>query len=186
MKLRHLIAAAAVCIPMLFLCSCASGNPEDAERSAPATPFCNAGWDDTVDSVMAEEGEDYQTYPSVYGGTTYTYPKEYLEKSGTVKYMFDAEDRLMSIAWAYGSDNTAELHLLYDTINENVNETYGASTYNADNSNSVGNFGNVWHREDGDIILSTMITSETKALQYSYLHPSVSNKEALAQSEGTD
>lgn len=186
MKFRHFIAAAAACALSFLLCSCSADNSESSADSAPVTPFCNAGWDETIDSMMAEEGENYQTYPSVYGGTTYTYPKKYLEKSGTVKYMFDAEDKLMSIAWTYGSDNTAELHLLYDTINENTNTTYGASTYNADSSNSVGNFGNVWHREDGDIILSTMITSETKALQYSYLHPSVSNKEALNQTEGTD
>ena len=53
-------------------------------------------------------------------------------------------------------------------------EKYGESGYDA---GGVGNYGGVWYRENGDIILTTMVTTENKALQYAYLHPLVSNTE---------
>ena len=60
------------------------------------------------------------------------------------------------------------------SISASTVEKYGESGYDA---NGVGNYGGVWYRENGDIILTTMVTTENKALQYAYLHPLVSNTE---------
>ncbi len=137
-------------------------------------PFTELTWNSTIDDMTAAEGENYSTYDSLYGGLCYTYPKEYEGCSGTVKYMFDAEDRLMSVAWAYSAETAEELETLYNSISASTVEKYGESGYDA---NGVGNYGGVWYRENGDIILTTMVTTENKALQYAYLHPLVSNTE---------
>lgn len=163
------------CIPIILLCACGASK----KASAPAAPFTDLTWEAAVEDMIAAEGEDYVTYPSVYNGTTYTYSKQYLGKDGTIKYMFDQDGALMSAAWAFSSENVGVLQDLYDEINASVNASFGESSYSADGTNAVGNYGNVWYLEQGDIILSTMITSETKALQYAYLHPAVSNKDAL-------
>lgn len=89
--------------------------------------------------------------------------------------MFDGEERLVSVAWAYTTDSADELTTLYESINESVNEVYGESGYNA---NGPGNYGNVWHPESGDIVLSTMTSTEGSFLQYAYLHPLVSSGDA--------
>ena len=146
------------------------------KETAPALncPFTDMGWENTIDDIIAAEGENYSTYNSVYGGLCYTYPKEYEGKTGTIKYMFDEQERLMSVAWAYSIEDTDSLLALYDSISASVNAQYGDSGYNAD---GVGNYGEVWYLENGDIILSTMITADNSALQYAYLHPAVSNTE---------
>lgn len=144
-------------------------------------PFTEVGWEATAEDVAEAEsfstnagGNGPSTYDSVYGGTCYTWPKEYNGLMGTVKYMFDDEEKLMCVAWAYGCDDAGELLSLYESINGSVNEKYGESGYAADHP---GNYGNVWYLETGDIVLTTMITAENKALQYAYLHPLVSNKQ---------
>lgn len=137
-------------------------------------PFTDMDWNSTAEDVISAEGEDFSTYDSVYSGLCYTYPKEYMEHMGTVKYMFDTDEHLMSVAWAYSAKDTEELSTLYEAICASVNETCGESAYN---TNGVGNYGSVWYLESGDIILSTMTTTENIALQYAYLHPLVSNSE---------
>lgn len=141
------------------------------EETASICPFAEVFWEDTIDDILHTEGTAYSTYDSVYGGTCYTFPKEYEGYNGTIKYMFDGENQLMCVAWAYGCESEKELLELYDTINTSVNGIYGESSYGA---NHPGNYGNVWYLESGDIVLTTMITSENKALQYAYLHPLVS------------
>ena len=61
---------------------------------------------------------------------------------------------------------------LYDEINTYTLDKFGESGYNPQNST---NYGNVWYREEGNIIISTMLTSTNKALQYAYLNPVVSS-----------
>lgn len=172
---HHLRVLFFSCILLALLCACGG----QKSVSDPAAPFTELTWEATAQDMIAVEGENYETYPSVYNGTTYTYPKQYLGKDGTIKYMFDQDGALMSAAWAFSSENVGVLQDLYDEIEASVNASFGESGYSADETNSVGNYGNVWYLEQGDIILNTMITSEAKALQYAYLHPSVSNKDAL-------
>lgn len=78
----------------LFICSC--GQSKKAE-----CPFTEITWENTLDEVLALEGEPLDSYPSTYSGTTYTFSKDFHDMSGTIKYMFDDNDRLMSMAWLY-------------------------------------------------------------------------------------
>lgn len=151
----------------LLLCSCQKNSP-----NPPVSPFSNALWNDTLEDIKAYEGDEYTTYDSIYGGICYSYPKMYQNRQGTVKYMFDDEERLMCIAWTCSSDEEEELYSLYGVIEESINEQTGTEPHTTD---KTSNTGHVWYREDGNIILSLMITSNLKAFQYSYLHPEVSN-----------
>lgn len=147
-----------------LLCGCG-----DKEASLlPDCPFTELKWSSSVKDMEQTEGTDYQTYDSVYGGTTYTYEKEFQGVVGTVKYMFDEDDKLASIAWAYGSDDADELYRLYETIHADVVKTHGESGYNTQKET---NYGDVWYREDGNIIISTMVTDSQKALQFAYISP---------------
>lgn len=157
---------------LLFLTAAACGYTD--ESSSPVSPFTEIGWESTTAEVIAVEGDHFTTYDSVYGGICYTFPKEFEGRQGSVKYMFDDKERLMCIAWTYGCQNNDELLALYENISTSLNETYGESGYSADHP---GNYGNVWYLESGDIVLTTMITTDNKALQYAYLHPLVSNRE---------
>ena len=188
-----------VCTLFLFYTTACGGKERGPVLEC---PFTEIGWDATADEVAAAESvsadnasgsaasenvsadnnagnassggnSSPSTYDSVYGGVCYTYPKEYNGLMGTIKYMFDAEEKLMCVAWAYGCNDADELFALYESINDSVNEKYGESGYAADHP---GNYGNVWYLTTGDIVLTTMITTENKALQYAYLHPVVSNK----------
>ena len=153
--------------PILFaliLCGC-----QNSESPAlPVSPFSDSTWEYTVKDVTSYEGSSLETYDSIYGGICYTYPKTYQERQGTIKYMFDDEERLMCIAWTCSADEEQELYDLYDLIEQSVNSQAGETGRSS-------NTGCVWYREDGNIILSLMITSDLKALQYAYLHPDVSN-----------
>lgn len=131
-------------------------------------PFSKMTWDSTLNDVLSYEDSPYQTYDSTYGGTTYTFDKKFNDKDGTVKYMFDENKKLMCIAWAYGTDDADELDALYKDIEASVRDRYGDSGYQAD---TATNYGGAWYLDNGHIVISTMITAENKALQYSYINP---------------
>lgn len=134
-----------------------------------ACPFSELTWKNSVSDMEKLEGTEHETYDSVYGGTTYTYPKEFEGVSGTVKYMYDAEGKLASIAWAYGSDDAEELRELYGSIHSDLVSAHGESGYNTQEDT---NYGDVWYLKEGNIIVSAMITDSQKALQYAYISPS--------------
>lgn len=165
--------AAAAAAAVIVLCSCA-GTPKvsDAAKNSDSSyidiPFSSMNWDCTPDDVLACEGSDYRTYDSTYGGTTYAFDKKFNEKNGTIKYMFDGSSRLMCIAWAYGTDNADELKTLYKDIESDVRSEYGDSGYQTDKAT---NYGGAWYLDNGHIIISTMITADNKALQYSFVNP---------------
>lgn len=164
-KSRYLLPL--ICGICLLFSACGSS----AGITAAVAPFSDASWESTAEDILALEGESTDTYDSLYGGICYTYAKSYDGYDGTVKYMMDEQDRLMCVAWAYSSDSEEELSSLYKKIQDPLTSQYGDTSYD---TNKATNYGNVWYREEGNIIVSTMITSELKSLQYAYLHPSVS------------
>lgn len=145
------------------------------ETRTPDCPFTTATWDATPEDVIELENSEHRTYESVYMGQTYTFSKEYLGRPGTIKYMFDDQDALKCVAWAYSGDinDLQSLQTLYDEIHSMLVEKYGESGYNTDAATSGGD---VWYFETGNILVSTMITTDATALQYSYLHPDVSHE----------
>lgn len=138
-------------------------------------PFSELEWTSSVKDMEAAEGTEHETYESVYGGTTYAYAKEYQGITGTVKYMFDESEKLASIAWAYGSESTDELYELYETVHADIVDAYGESSYNTQKET---NYGDVWYREGGNIILSTMLTDSQKAFQLAFVSPDHSAAES--------
>ena len=88
--------------------------------------------------------------------------------------MYDDNDKLMTVAWTYGTDEEKALKDVYDKIHQDVEDTYGESGYDSENQT---NYGDVWYLENGNILLMVVTTETQKALQYSYLNPEVSTKE---------
>lgn len=170
--MKHLRSIVTVVLTLTLVSSVLAGC--SSSKRAAEFPFTKITWDDTIDDVVELEGTSDNTYDSIYGGTTYAYPKEYLDLKGTVKYMFDADEKLMCVAWVYSADLNDDLKEPYDTIHDKLEKAHGESGYNTENPT---NYGSVWYLDEGNIILSAVTTDTQKALQYSYLNPAVSTKE---------
>lgn len=150
----------------LFICSC--GRSKKAE-----CPFTEITWENTLDEVLALEGEPLDSYPSTYSGTTYTFSKDFHDMSGTIKYMFDDNDKLMSMAWLYIPESKDDLENVYQTLCDETTQAYGESGFDSDMGTAKGN---VWYLESGNIIVGVMSTGVNEAVQYQFLHPDVSNE----------
>lgn len=162
------------CLTLTLAASLLAGCGSKADSTLPDCPFSELKWSSTVKEMEKAEGTDYETYDSVYGGTTYTYDKQYQGVSGTVKYMFDEDQKLACIAWAYGSESADELYQLYNAIHAEVVAAHGESGYDTEKET---NYGDIWYLDEGNIIISTMLTDSQKALQFSYLSPEHSTAE---------
>lgn len=160
--------------PMMLLALCLAGcsNSRTAEAVA---PFSALTWDSSPEDMNRLEKDATESYASVYNGTTYVYEREYQGRNGSLKYMFDDEDKLMCIAWACEAADAGELDRVYQSLHAEVEEACGASGYNPSGST---NYGDVWYREDGDIIISAVTAEDQYAIQYAYLNPLVSNQDA--------
>ncbi len=135
-------------------------------------PLSDVALGSSAEDVIAAEGDDYETYDSTYGGTTYKYDKKYAGADGTIKYMCDAEGELVCIAWAYdGTEDPESMTALYDTIRAEVVDKYGESKSSA---NEDTNNGDLWRVDGGSVMIYSMITDSNKALQYSYISSKVS------------
>ncbi|MCI8893996.1 MAG: hypothetical protein HFI41_04980 [Lachnospiraceae bacterium] len=171
MKLRQRFLSAwilAACFAWIL-----AGCSGSAGQEAPA-PFSALTWEASYEDLTRLEGEPLTTYDSVYGGTACTYAKEYKGQKGTLKYMFDDNNQLMCIAWAYETADPSQLDSVYTALHEEVVERYGESGYNPDNPTS---YGDVWYLDSGHIILSAITTGNQCALQYAYLNPLASDPE---------
>ena len=143
------------------------------EKKAIDCPFTNLGWETTIDELFEAEGECDEPYASTYGGLVYTYPASYMGYDGTIKYMYDENDVLMSVAFAYGSEQNAELEAeelkeFYDKLVSDIEKDHGKSDYDTDKPT---NYGKVWELKEGHIILSVMLTESNQALQIAYVNP---------------
>lgn len=136
-----------------------------------AAPFTDVTWKVGTEEMTASMGEALKTYDSIYGGTTYVYNTSYEGRDGVIKYMYDDKDALMCVAFTYVPETADEVLSLYEEIHSSLEKELGESGYKADHDT---NYGDVWYRDEGDIIISCMITSEQNSLQYSYLNPVVS------------
>ena len=157
-----LILVFVVCL--FTICGCSAKKVE--------CPFTEITWENTPEDVKALEGEPIDSYTSIYYGTTYTYEKEYNGMKGTVKYMFDDQDKLMSMAWLYIPESDEDMQSVYDTLRNETNRLYGKSGFDSNMGTAMGE---VWYLEDGNILIGVMSTGVNEAVQYQFFHPDVSS-----------
>lgn len=173
MKHKHtiIIALSSILLLSLLFSGCAAVPHYTTDLDS---PFTSLDWASTPEDMYQLEGTEPVTYDSIYQGVTYTYPKEYKGHPGTIKYMFDDQEALMCVAWTYSSDSSEELLSLYEEVHQELVNQFGESGYNVA---ADTNTGDVWYRNDGDVLIMTMLTDTNKALQYSYLNPVVSKEQ---------
>ena len=136
-------------------------------------PFTEITWESSLADVQALEGELQDSYYSSYKGTTYLYEKEYLGLSGTIKYMFDAEENLKSMAWMYLPESKEDLENVYAKLVNQTTTLYGDSGFNSDMATAKTI---VWYLEGGNVLIGVMSTGVNEAIQYQYFHPDVSSE----------
>ena len=136
-------------------------------------PFTEITWESSLDDIQAVEGELQESYYSSYKGTTYVYEKEYLGLSGIIKYMFDDEEKLMSMAWLYLPESSEDLEDLYAELVKQTESRYGKSGFDSDMTTAKGE---VWYLEGGNILIGVMSTGVNEAIQYQFFHPEVSSQ----------
>ena len=90
-------------------------------QNAANCPFSELSWDSTTEDMIALEGDGYDTYDSIYKGITYTYPCNYLDIPGMVKYMYDDNEILCNISWSYNGVSAEDI-MLYVRILKNHSE----------------------------------------------------------------
>lgn len=143
-----------------------------SEEDLLEVPFTEITWDATLDDILEVEGDDYETTDSVYDGTTYIFSNTYMDKDGQIKYMFDDDDQLVSMAWQYFADDADELDEIYNTLHEEIEDAYGESGYD---NQLINAYGDVWYLDGGDIVLGAVATDESFSVMYSYIHPDVAD-----------
>ena len=136
-------------------------------------PFTDMTWESTLAEVQAYEGELQDSYYSSYKGTTYVYEKEYLGLTGSIKYMFDDQENLRSIAWLYLPESKQDLENVYADLVKQTDKLYGKSGFDSDMSTAKGA---VWYLEGGNILIGVMSTGVNEAIQYQFFHPEVSSE----------
>ncbi len=145
------------------------------KKDKPVTcPFTEITWENTLDDIKALDSELNTTVDSAYEGETYDVATTYNEKDGIVQYMFDANDKLVCMAWNYTADTGEDLQAVYKELLSQTKEEYGECGYHYEMATSGGH---VWYSDNGNIILFYIATDEVKTIQYSYKHPDVSEKE---------
>lgn len=168
MKHSKKIVASLLLLTMVFSClGCGSSSKEVT------CPFTEITWENTLEDVQALEGELQDSYYSSYKGTTYVYEKEYLGLKGSIKYMFDDEENLRSIAWLYLPESKEDLEKVYADLVNQTNKLYGESGFDSDMSTAKGA---VWYLEGGNILIGVMSTGVNEAIQYQFFHPEVSSE----------
>lgn len=143
-------------------------------------PFTQITWENTLEDVQALEGELQDSYYSSYKGTTYVYDKEYLGLKGSIKYMFDDEENLRSMAWLYLPESSEDLENVYAKLVEQTNKLYGKSGFDSDMNTAKGE---VWYLEGGNILIGVMSTGVNEAIQYQFFHPEVSSEKPAKKSK---
>ena len=169
MKHLHKFTASLLLITSvtLSLLGCAS-TPKEV-----VCPFTESTWASTLEDIQASEGELQDSYYSSFKGTTYVYPKEYLGLSGIIKYMFNDEEKLMSMAWLYLPESDEELEDVYADLVKQTDKLYGKSGFDSDMTTAKGQ---VWYLEGGNILIGVMSTGVNEAIQYQFFHPEVSSQ----------
>lgn len=156
--------------PLLMLQGCGKEAPSTTLESTCA--FSSLTWDATTEDMIAEEGDDYETYDSIYKGLTYTYPKDYQGHTGMIKYMYDADGRLCNMSWAYTGTSAEELQEVYQGLCDEIAKEHGDGT----TEDGVGNLCRMWVLKNETVMANAVITDDTKVMQIAYMRADVSKQ----------
>ncbi len=144
------------------------------QKVAAISPFTELSWDASVDDMVKAEGDQYETYDSIYQGTTYTYSKTYLEKDGMIKYMYDGDGKLCNVSWSYTGDTPDSVMTVYRDVCKDTEKIHGKST----SDDGVGNYGQVWNTAGGTVMANAVITNDVRVMQIAYMSEAVSKQQA--------
>ena len=168
MKQSKKLLASLLLLTMVFSCvGCGSSKKEVT------CPFTEITWENTLEDVQALEGELQDSYYSTYKGTTYVYEKEYLGLKGSIKYMFDDEENLRSVAWLYLPESKEDLENVYADLHKQTTKIYGETGFDSDLKTARSA---VWYLDGGNILIGVMSTGVNEAIQYQFFHPEVSSE----------
>ena len=166
-RILRLILTAAI-TSVLVLAGCGE------QQAAAISPFTELSWNASVDDMIKAEGNGYETYDSIYQGTTYTYSKTYLEKEGMIKYMYDSDGKLCNVSWAYTGESPDSVMTVYRNVCKDTEKIHGKST----SDDGVGNYGQVWNTAAGTVMASAVITNDVRVMQIAYMSEEVSKQQA--------
>ncbi len=144
------------------------------QQAAAISPFTELSWNASVDDMVKAEGDGYETYDSIYQGTTYTYSKKYLEKEGMIKYMYDGDGKLCNVSWSFTGDTPDSVMTVYRNVCKDTEKIHGKST----SDDGVGNYGQVWNTAAGTVMANAVITNDVRVMQIAYMSEEVSKKQA--------
>lgn len=161
----------------LVLCACEGRPPADLRGSSGLlvnAPFSgDAGWDWNAQQLEDKLGPCSNTYSSIYGGTTYSYPLTYLGHDGTVKYMFSDNGKLASVAWTFVTDSSEDIESVFTEAAKIETEKNGNCTLSEDS----GNLSKVWYTDSKDIMVFTVQVGSSYGFQYSYIDRDFSKRD---------
>lgn len=174
--MKKLVSALLLLITALALFACSGGGSSGRDVGAPFAE--NVSWDWSAEKVAQEMGECAEPYASIYGGTTYAYPLQYLGRDGTIKFMFSENGKLASVAWTFITGSADELEAVRKEAEKYETGKNGDSRL----TEGSGSSGSVWYTKDKDILLSSVAVSGSYGFQYSYISREFSKRD-IAESE---
>ena len=166
MRRKNFVILLACCAVLSFSTGCGSSS---AKMNC---PYTDLSWNASVDDMTASEGANYETYDSIYQGTTYTYDKSYLEHDGMIKYMYDDAGKLCNVSWAYTGSDEDDVMNVYNSICDEMAAAYGEGTVD----DGVGNYCHMWVLENETIMANAVITDDTKVMQIAFMSADVSKQ----------
>ena len=163
---RHIARLAIPVISLLLICGCGKS------ASKINCPFTDMSWEATPDDMIALEGNEYDTYDSIYKGLTYTYPKDYLGNAGMIKYMYDGSGKLCNVSWSYTGEDEESVMNVYNAVVEEMKKLHGESK----NDDGVGNYCEMWVSDGGTVMANAVVTNDAKVMQIAYMSAEVSKQ----------
>lgn len=142
-------------------------------QNAANCPFSELSWDSTTEDMIALEGDGYDTYDSIYKGITYTYPCNYLDIPGMVKYMYDDNEILCNISWSYNGVSAEDISKTYDAVCADIEKSFGKGN----DDDGVGNRSRIWVTDSGTIMVSSVTTNDTNVMQIAFMRKEVSKQQ---------
>ena len=164
--MRPCIRALAALISVIILAGCSG------RGAAIGCPFTELGWETTEEEMKKTEAGLIETYDSIYKGTTYTYPRQYLGTDGVIKYMYDDRGKLCNVSWSYTGDSADQVMEVYRAVCDDTEKLFGSG----EDDDGVGNYCRMWLTDSGTVMANAVITNDVTVMQIAYMSAEVSKQ----------